>query len=228
MSQIQTEYIFPCPIWWVDFNDLNDEELLRHCYDIEKKSPGRKMSNHGGYQSNFLSVEDKRFSVLLDAVNEAGNFIYDNVYKRYCDVLKPGLLVDSYWMNINRKNDLNMSHVHPGSVLSAAYYVKSVGSDEQGCITFEKNYNSVFIESSQFKIKPNTPTSFLSQEYALPPIEGRLYLFPSSLPHHVSPNLMSNDRVSISFNLSSFDDYDLQRFHDQIVEEQKNNQWVMN
>ena len=37
--------------------------------------------------------------------------------------------------------------------------------------------------------------------YWLPPIEGRMLIFPSHLEHDVRENLSNEDRISVSFNI---------------------------
>ena len=43
---------------------------------------------------------------------------------------------------------------------------------------------------------------FVHHAYWLPPIEGRMIIFPSHLQHGVNENNSNEDRISISFNVT--------------------------
>ena len=175
---------------------LNDS-LLNFCNEL-KKTPGRKVSNVGGFQSNFINEEN---FLIKEFFNYAKQYIlnYINVFE--IDELSNPILVGA-WFNINKKGDYNKQHFHiTGEYLphlSAVYYLKT--SKNCGKINFVNpdqfiNVNPFF----QKKLKFFNP--FNSPEYSINPEEMDLILFPSSLSHYVEPNTSNEERISLAFNI---------------------------
>tara|TARA_B100000035_G_C20880031_1_gene500130 strand:- start:92 stop:682 length:591 start_codon:yes stop_codon:yes gene_type:complete len=190
MSEVHTEYLFPTPMWWADL-DLDNRELETHCYQLKEEcSDGRIYSNRGGYQSTDLPYNTP-LNNLLDSILDVTNLIFRDTY-----ALKDSnhrTFISNYWININGKNHWNVKHIHPKSFLSGVYYVKAKNNPEQGNIEFHRSEQESFILNG-FPIKVSDYMSF-------PPMEGRLMVFPSYLPHAVTTNNLDNDRISISFNI---------------------------
>ena len=92
------------------------------------------------------------------------------------------------WFNFHGKNGFNVTHTHPGSLISGVLYVQT----PEGCgdIMFVDPliHNSSEITDNVSKI--HTPTA------------GEMILFPAHLPHRVKPNNSDELRISISFNIS--------------------------
>ena len=104
--------------------------------------------------------------------------------------------ISEIWAIINKKGTFNQSHNHPGSYLSAAYYVKAP----------ENCGNIHFYEPNEVK-KFHTPpiekmTELSSSGFSVKPEEGNLLIFPSYLYHDVGKSLSDEDRIVISFNVS--------------------------
>ena len=91
---------------------------------------------------------------------------------------------------------INQSHNHPGSYLSAAYYVKA----PENCGKFMvENPNSVkkhFFPQIANKTELNMPVASIDVS------EGDLLIFPGYLPHKVGKNESDEDRIVISFNVN--------------------------
>lgn len=98
------------------------------------------------------------------------------------------------WMNINPTNAYNSVHEHPNFHWAGVYYVKAQQSElpRDGILEFldpRTNVNATSLPQMQF-----------SSRYRIKPEEGRLHIFPAFLSHSVTPNLSSEDRISIAFN----------------------------
>ena len=201
-NNINDEYIFPTPYWWVELPDVDNDKMLEAIYQIEKNDPGRNRSNVGGYQTVDLSHDHPAFRDLLDHIQSVAETVCENAYKQFYE--SPfKISVGNYWANINRKNSLNMTHVHPGCFLSGVYYVSADPELDQGCISFRRNYDWVMHHRNYFNnLKGKECPAFLEEYVSLPPRTGALLLFPSTLPHNVDPNKSDTDRVSISFNIN--------------------------
>lgn len=202
MTHINTEYIFPTPYWWVDITDLDNDKMLEACYEIERHQQGRIKSNRGGYQSDDLPYDHPSFTDLLGCIRSASQTIFEQAYARFCDTSFRNVCIGNYWLNINRKNDFNMDHVHPGCFLSGVYYVSADSSLNQGRIIFRRENNFTMHYGSYFDgLKGNESSPHLEEMIPLSPRTGALLLFPSYLSHCVEPNQSDTDRVSISFNI---------------------------
>jgi|DEB0MinimDraft_6_1074348.scaffolds.fasta_scaffold00009_40 uncharacterized protein (TIGR02466 family) len=201
-NQINDEYIFPIPYWWIDITDIDNDKMLEACYEIERNDPGRTRSNIGGYQTVDLSHDHPAFRDLLNHIQSIAETVYEKAYLPFWNSPYK-ISIGNYWCNINRKHAFNMNHVHPGSFLSGVYYVKADSELDQGSITFRRDHNWVMQHRNYFtdpKKKGECP-AFLEECVSLPARTGALLLFPSSLPHHVEPNQTDADRVAISFNI---------------------------
>tara|TARA_B100000035_G_C20815345_1_gene471791 strand:- start:59 stop:676 length:618 start_codon:yes stop_codon:yes gene_type:complete len=202
MTHINSELIFPTPYWWVDLTDLDNDKMLKTCYELERNQQGRNKSNRGGYQSDDLPHDHPSFTDLLDCICSASQTIFEEAYVRFCDTPLQNVCIGNYWVNINRKNDYNVEHVHPGCFLSGVYYVSADSQLNQGSIIFRRESISVMHHGSYFDgFKENKYPPHLEQMIPLPPRTGGLVLFPSYLSHCVDPNQSDTDRVSISFNI---------------------------
>ena len=90
----------------------------------------------------------------------------------------------------------NVTHTHPNSYLSAAYYVKT----PKNCGKFLiENPNAVSSHSFPKITKKN---DLNSNTRGLDIKEGDLLFFPSYLPHRVGKNESDEDRIVISFNIN--------------------------
>ena len=148
-----------------------------------------------GFRSTRDSLNENR--EFIDAVSEE---------KRYWlfDGINLGFGVGYRWGNhsiygmprINHKDAFNEKHHHGNSALSAAYYVKA--EDNAGDIVFfDPRQANVFYHPSSKKAN-----NINAQVQSVTPKPGTLVLFPSYLEHKVDPNLSSEERIVISFNIS--------------------------
>ena len=182
--------IFKIPVYGVTL-DLDTKELQSFCNEHQHKDTGRVVSNIGGYQSNNLSLSEVPLYPLLFEINKhsslfASTFINKN---------KQGIV--NMWFNINRYNDSNKAHLHPGCDISGVYYVKT--PDECGDITFQHPVIHL-LEYYQMN-QPEEYNAYNSPSWYKPVSENQLYLFPSWLVHYIDPNKnKTEERISISFN----------------------------
>jgi uncharacterized protein (TIGR02466 family) len=99
--------------------------------------------------------------------------------------------ITSMWLNVHGQNGFNHAHVHSGAWYSGVYYLQC--TNKTGNITFldprpgaEMSFYHKSIESNNFSITPKT---------------GDLILFPAWLPHFVEPNMDTENRISVAFNI---------------------------
>jgi uncharacterized protein (TIGR02466 family) len=177
---------FATPIWteWLDV-DLN--KIREHCFELQRLSPGRVLSNRGGWQSSnivlsehpeFFELEQK----LLEAIKSMAFDVQNDLRLR----------LDNVWININNKNNYNEKHVHPVSAFSGVFYV--CANENSGNIKF-----SVASSIEHYPVSLTNP-KIIHNSVELAPQPGKLLLFPSWLHHEVLPSHDEETRISIAFN----------------------------
>ena len=181
--------IFPVKVYNFLFKDRKkfNSELIKAINKHKTKEDSIERSNKGGYHSlldiNMKSIDvfDELNNRIIDVVN--GIIIKDD-YK-HLDKIEE---LSSMWFIINKKNDYNSTHMHPGSWFSGAYYIK-VPENDSKYLVFEdplqiRNYNQ------------DTPNSFMKEV-----MEGMLLIFPGWFNHAVPKNNTDEERIVISFNI---------------------------
>jgi len=107
--------------------------------------------------------------------------------------------ISRLWVNINGFKDYNIPHIHSNSFISGVYYVKS-NSEKSGKINFY--HPAQFLMSCLWEEKYfETFDETNSVVWSYNPLQSYIYLFPSFLAHSVQPNLDTEDRISIAFNI---------------------------
>lgn len=146
-----------------DIEKVNQEINEVIATDIE----GIKVSNEGGYHSNILKkgFEDLKQTVLINCP-------------------KQGYKIHSFWLNINKGNHFNKSHIHGSEGMAAVYY-------HQVCCAYSPICFSHLVPT----LKPLNRFSYSPQNQDI------LY-FDYTLPHETIPcNNVEHTRISIAFNL---------------------------
>jgi hypothetical protein len=149
--------------------DLNI--IDKHIEHILLFNKGRSKTNVGGYQSNNITF----------GFEELCNFMTENANK----LSSKKLILENFWLNINKKGEYNKSHVHGMFGFSAVYYHK------------------VCCENAAIQFRHLIPT-IRSEKYLINPMNQSCLFFSSMLPHSVKPCSEDNHvRVSIAFNFGS-------------------------
>tara|TARA_B100000131_G_C18125401_1_gene614489 strand:- start:5037 stop:5714 length:678 start_codon:yes stop_codon:yes gene_type:complete len=204
-DNLMEELLFPTPIWWTEL-DVDNDAIASFCYSVRDKGKGMSRSNVGGFQSPDFDGED-----MLDSDHALGDLarrikaLGEDIHARF----KPwgcNVRLANIWMNINNSNsgDYNVTHTHPGSVLSGVYYVKT--PPDSGDLIFHRDHTSAFLFASagvmQSSCEGGEDTPWCWSQMAYPPVAGRLMFFPAWLPHGVEAGHNVEDRISVSFNLT--------------------------
>lgn len=105
------------------------------------------------------------------------------------------------WSNINRFGDYHSPHTHPWSYLSGTYYVQVPDADDTihtdlppACISFRD-------PRAGFDDFPCPADSRFNRQFTVRPVPGAMLMWPSAVYHFVHPNLSTDKRYSISFNI---------------------------
>lgn len=187
---MKCDLLFPSPIFIIDF-DIPDQNLMMvdYVYYLENNSIGVNKTNIGGWQSDMNFFEANATKILVKNIENSLKTIQEGM------AITQSLYLDGAWANINRIGHFNARHVHPRSYLSGVYYVQA--SQNSGSIVFHSPVNCKEMIEPNYSDLSVITANVMKYE----PKVGRCIIFPSWLYHSVEPNLSSDDRISISFNI---------------------------
>lgn len=167
------------------------DDLIDWIYEYQSKTKSVILSNRGGWQSPSDFHEQESFLDFKKYImnNVFQSLTHYNIQFELCNM----------WVNINKKNNYNIAHIHPGANLSGVFWIKT--STNCGNLIFDNphaflQYKLIKSIDKQEKIKYNYHPLL-----KFTPKEGTLVLFPAHLLHYVESNESDEDRISIAFNL---------------------------
>lgn len=99
--------------------------------------------------------------------------------------------ISDSWISISGPGNYERMHTHDGAYVSGVYYIKT----HPGCgdLIFEEMSDNLW---ASFR---SLPENFNSISYT--PVNQRIVLFNSKVPHCVGQNMSSNERIALSFNV---------------------------
>jgi uncharacterized protein (TIGR02466 family) len=183
------EGFFPTLIFAEDVK-LDNQQLANDIVAWSKQDKGVKKTNMNGWHSQTNMHEMPQFKLLVDELFK----MQHEIYKQEWLDRQPKL--GNMWANINYPGGYNRPHIHPNSLFSGVYYVKT--PPNCGKIVF--NDPRPGIQTNMPKRRPGQPPKHLWREVHLDTIEGRIIMFPAWLWHCVEPNESNDIRISVSFN----------------------------
>ncbi len=171
--------------------------------EIEKIShidlQGRQWSREnyvGGYTSYSSYNQLHRFSTTFEDIQ---NLIDKEVLKfaksMDFDLGSGRLQMTHLWANVMPANVTHSMHIHPLSVISGTYYVKTPKNCSSLKFEDPRLVNFMASPPRKARAKPENQR-FIS----IQPQAGEILLFESWMRHEVPPNRSKDTRISISFN----------------------------
>jgi uncharacterized protein (TIGR02466 family) len=171
---------------------LDNDKIEKFCLERKNASPGRVISNGGGWQSDNLDMKTPELAELFAKVQAA----LDEVHRAFTFNTAMRQVITEAWININGRGHFNYSHDHPGSLFSAVYYVK--GGADKGELEFKTPITAhTYTISNELVSGFN---AFTGHAMVIPPVTGDLLIFPAWLLHRVNMSKSDEDRISIAFN----------------------------
>ena len=183
------EKFFPTFIYAKDVQ-LNNNQLTQDIINWSNQDKGVSKTNYKGWHSTTDMADKPEYQQLITELMKMQKEVYDNEH------IDRHPRLGNMWANINPPDGMNQPHVHPNSLFSGVYYVKS--QPKSGRL---KIYDPrPGIQYSMPIRKPGNPGKDLWREAYIDPIPGRIIMFPAWLWHSVEPNESNDIRISVSFN----------------------------
>jgi uncharacterized protein (TIGR02466 family) len=160
-------------------------------------------SNRGGWQStwDFHEWGGSAGNAIIAVARKAASRL---TCSRTGETVSPNWKLNS-WANVNRRDNGNEFHIHPGCLWSGTYYVDDGGTGDDLTL------------GGEFEIQdPRGPATIMYAPSLAPKVPGGLstgaseliraragmmVLFPAWLSHSVRPYHGDGVRISIAFNL---------------------------
>jgi|TARA_R110000822_G_scaffold102309_1_gene228670 uncharacterized protein (TIGR02466 family) len=184
------DLLFPTPIYTFDigsfeFNKYLQERIIKW----QSEDKGMTRTNVNGWHSLDNMHTKEEYKPLVEDFYKAQRMIYKE--ENYNS--EPYL--GSMWANINFLEGFNKQHMHPNSLWSGVYYVKT--SENCGDLIIEdpKSVGLMMMPNREEPIP-----KYAAREIHYKPVAGRLIMFPAYLNHCVEANKSNDIRISISFN----------------------------
>jgi len=172
--------------------------LRRHVLDLERSSPGRTVSNAGGFQSdgNLFAVATAELKILAQAIELGWRSLCRSLVPDQPELERQTLELNG-WANINRDGHYNRAHSHAGVHWSGVYYVAAGQPDA----AIANNGVLELIDPRDLGGVVPTPGFPVGHSLIVKPEPGLLVLFPGWLQHWVTPYRGKGERISIAFNV---------------------------
>jgi uncharacterized protein (TIGR02466 family) len=183
------EKFFPTFVYGKDVQ-LNNNQLTQDIVNWSNQDKGVKKTNYKGWHSTTDMGTKPEYQELITELLRMQKEIYDNEH------IDRHARLGNMWANINPPGGMNQPHVHPNSLFSGVYYVKS--QPQSGRL---KIYDPrPGIQTVMPLRKSGDPGRDLWREAYIDPMPGRIVMFPAWLWHSVEENKSNDIRISVSFN----------------------------
>ena len=177
-----------------------NRDLASACEQIAKDDKaGRRWSRDNEYQgyTSYASLDDlpKRDPTFADLKRHLDRHAAAFGRALHLDLNGNKLVLDSMWINILDPGGSHTGHVHPHSVLSGTYYVRTpVGAS---ALKLEDPRLPLMMAAPPRQDDaPDEEQTFVYVE----PRAGEVIMWESFVRHEVPPNAAKKPRISVSFN----------------------------
>ena len=187
-----TEHHFPTIVYIK--NIPNPEKLNKYLEDHimrwSQNDKGVSKTNAGGWHSETdMNTREEYDPLTRELFN-----MQEEIYQKENLNRKP--VCGNMWANVNYPKCYNRPHLHPNSLFSGVYWIKT-----------PQNSGNLMMYDPRPGVQmtmPNRKEGKLSPEFwreiHYEPKAGRCIMFPSWLWHEVKSNESNQTRISVSFN----------------------------
>lgn len=183
------EEFFPTSVYGKDIK-LDNDRLAQHIISWSNQDQGVQKTNYKGWHSTTDMANKGEYQLLVNELNTMCKEVFNEEW------LDREPVLGNMWANINPKDGMNQPHIHPNSLFSGVYYVKS--NPQAGRLKiYDPRPGSQIVMPNR---KQGKLPKHLWKDANIDPIPGRIIMFPAWLWHSVEPNQSNDIRISISFN----------------------------
>ena len=183
------EKFFPTIVYGKDVQ-LDNNQLTQDIVNWSNQDKGVSKTNYNGWHSTTDMGNKPEYQQLVTELLRMQKEIYDNEH------IDRHARLGNMWANINPTDGMNQPHIHPNSLFSGVYYVKSQPNAGRLKI-YDPRPGVQFIMPTR---KPGNPGKDMWRDANIEPVVGRIIMFPAWLWHAVEPNKSNDIRISVSFN----------------------------
>ena len=183
------EQFFPTIVYGFDVK-LDNDKLAQDIITWSNQDKGLQKTNVKGWHSQTDMQTKSEYKPLVDQLFLAMNQVWTDQH------LDREAKLGNMWANINPPGGSNHPHVHPNSLYSGAYYIKS----PPHCGRIKLYDPRPGIQLIMPVRKSGDPGRALWRDVNLDPVPGRIIIFPAWMWHAVEPNESNDIRISVSFN----------------------------
>jgi uncharacterized protein (TIGR02466 family) len=187
-----TEYHFPTPVYIqeipnaVELNHHLEQKIIQW----SQQDKGVSKTNAGGWHSTTDMNRKEEYNVLTKELFA----MQEEIFKKEFLTQKP--VLGNMWANVNYPGNFNRPHLHPNSLFSGVYWVKT--PEKSGSLMLYEprpGVHTTMPNRKEGKLPPE-----LWREVHYQPKAGTVVMFPSWLWHEVRANESNDTRISVSFN----------------------------
>ena len=183
------EKFFPTIVYGKDVQ-LDNNQLTQDIVNWYNQDKGVSKTNYKGWHSTTDMHTKPEYQQLVTELLRMQKEIYDNEH------IDRHARLGNMWANINPTDGMNQPHIHPNSLFSGVYYVKSQPNAGRLKI-YDPRPGVQFIMPTR---NPGNPGKDMWRDANIEPVVGRIIMFPAWLWHAVEPNKSNDIRISVSFN----------------------------
>ena len=189
IENVKSKNLWPTTTFSFAVNNIDNEQIKKKSLDIEQQGLGFRFNpiQGGGWQSNknlldYEFLDLKKY--LLIGINEILSQIY---------VDQASIRMINSWVNISRKGECTMPHIHEEASWSCVYYVTST---EDANLYFKDPRLLEHMDKSHHHLKQPYANMIRKRPFDA----GEAILFPSWLEHGVGVGTKDTIRISIACN----------------------------
>jgi uncharacterized protein (TIGR02466 family) len=163
----------------------------------------------GPYQ--FLSSSDKNVLDRPDFAHVRAIVLREiDLYAR--ELLRVSNTVELYltnsWINIHRRGDSAIPHVHHNSLISGVLYLKT--TETSGALVFHRDLLSLIPFPPALDLDMDSFNIYNCKSWSHQPKTNDICLFPSVVMHSVDPSESDEERWCLAFNVFARGDFGAQ------------------
>ena len=187
------EEFFPTSIFGKDIK-LDNDKLAQDIVNWSNQNQGVQKTNYKGWHSTTDMASKPEYHPLLNELMIMCKEVFSEEW------LDREPVLGNMWANINPREGMNAPHIHPNSLFSGVYYVKS--NPQAGKLKiYDPRPGAQIVMPIR---KEGKPPKHLWKDVDLDPFPGRIIMFPAWLWHAVEPNQSNELRISVSFNFVQY------------------------